>query len=98
MQHSINAQGRTAVSNNNTATQIDASMGDVISVKAFSALAFPVADYFDQLWLSNEANSTADITESTTLQVKTKVTATDARNGYERTFRVDRIRFVPVKN
>lgn len=92
----LNAQGRTAVSNNNTATQIDASMGDVISVKAFSALAFPVADYYDPLWLSDESHSTADITESTTLQVKTKVTATDARNGYERTFRVDRIRFVPV--
>lgn len=94
----MNAQGRTAVSNNNTATPVEASLGDIISIKAFSNIAFPVADYYDPLRLSDERNSLTDIIENTTLQVKTKVTATDARNGYVRTFRIDRVRFVPVKN
>lgn len=92
----MNAQGKTSVSNNNTATQIDATGDGIISVKAFSAVEFPVADFYDELWLSQEGHSLSDISVSTTLQVKTKVTSTDARNGYERIYRIDRIRFVPV--
>ena len=92
----MNAQGKTSVSNNNTATQIDATGDGIISVKAFSAVAFPVADFYDELWRSVEGHSLSDNAVSTTLQVKTKVTSTDARNGYERIFRIDRIRFVPV--
>lgn len=91
----MNVQGRTAVSNNNTATPVDATLGDIISVKAFEGIQFPMADYNDPLRLSDENFSAT--AANTTLQVKTKVTAADARNGYERTFRIDRIRFVPVK-
>lgn len=92
----MNETGKSSTLNNNTATEIAASQGDIISIKAFSNVAIPVADYYDKLWLSDESNSLADTNETTTLQVKTRVTSTDARNGYIRTFRIDRIRFVPI--
>lgn len=92
-----NDKGRSAVSNNNTGIQVDATMGDIISVKAFEGFTFPVADYVDPLRMSDESFSMSTVTVGTTLQVKTKVSASDARNGYERLFRIDRIRFVPVK-
>ncbi|MGM9706059.1 MAG: fasciclin domain-containing protein [Prevotella sp.] len=91
-----NAQGRTTTVNNNTATEVNATMGDIITIKAFSNVKLPVADYYDKLWLSAEGNSLSDIAETTTLQVRTRVSSTDARKGYVRLFRVDRIRFVPV--
>lgn len=92
----LNATGRSTTVNNNVATEISASMGGVISLKAFSGVTIPVADYYDKLWLSDKANSLSDTNETTTLQVRTRVSSSDARNGYVRTFRVDRIRFVPI--
>lgn len=92
----LSAVGRTTTVNNNAAKEISAAGGDIISVKAFSNVSMPVADYHDKLWLSDENNSAADINNTTTLQVKTKVSSSDARKGYTRLFRIDRIRFVPV--
>ena len=82
--------------NNNTATEISAEQGNIISIKAFSGVEMPVADFYDKLWLSDENNSASSITNSTTLQVRTRVSASDARKGYVRIFRIDRIRFVPT--
>lgn len=93
----INEKGRSSVSNNNSGIEVNATMGDIISVKAYEGFTFPVADYLDRLRMSDEGFSMSTVTVNTTLQVKTKVSSTDARNGYERLFRIDRIRFVPVK-
>ena len=92
----LNATGRTTTVNNNTATEISAEQGNIISIKAFSGVEIPVADFYDKLWLSDENNSASSIVNSTTLQVRTRVSASDARKGYVRIFRIDRIRFVPI--
>lgn len=96
------ANGRNSVQNVNTPVEItgvdkEGNMNPgIISVKAISGLKIPVSDYYDGLWLSDERHSAAEIKPTTTLQVSTRVNATDARNGYVRKFRVDRVRFVPV--
>ena len=96
------ANGRNATMNVNTPVEITGVDADgnlnpgIISVKAIAGISIPVSDFYDGLWLSDESHSTSDIKPSTTLQVSTRVNATDARNGYVRKFRVDRIRFVPV--
>jgi len=48
------------------------------------------------MWHANPANAALETTPSTTLRVQTKVTSADARNGYVRKFRIDRVRLVPV--
>lgn len=96
------ANGRNSTMNVNTAvviTGVDAEgnrLPGIISVKAISGISIPVSDFYDGLWLSDEKNSAADVKSTTTFQVSTRVNATDARNGYVRKFRVDKIRFVPV--
>lgn len=96
------ANGRSAAKNMNTPTDItgvDAdgvSLPGIITVKAFSDIELPVSDFYDGIWRLQPANMALDITPSTTLKVQTKVTAADARNGYVRKFRIDRVRLVPV--
>lgn len=92
-----NENGRTSTLNNNTGVDVGGeSQTGIISVKAFENVSLPVADFYDGMWFLNEKNSASDIVETTTLQVKTKVSSSDARKGYVRKFRVDRVRFVPV--
>lgn len=92
-----NENGRTSTLNNNTGIDVGGEdQTGIISVKAFEGVELPVADFYDGMWYLNEKNSAADIVETTTLQVKTKVSSSDARKGYVRKFRVDRIRLVPV--
>ena len=89
--------GRSTVKNNNTATEISADGSDgIITIKAFAGMQLPVSNYYDGMWYLEEENIGAEIAKSTTLQVKTKVTNSDAKKGYVRKFRVDRVRFVPV--
>lgn len=88
--------GRQTIKNNNTATEVAVpEKGGIVSVKAFSAVPFPVADFYDNMWKLDKDNIGVDIAETTTLQVKTKVSSTDAKKGYVRKFRIDRIRLVP---
>lgn len=89
--------GRLSVKNNNTATEVGVpETGGIVTVKAFEGVQLPVSDYYDGMWYLEETNIGADIAETTTLQVKTKVTNSDTKKGYVRKFRVDRVRFVPV--
>lgn len=93
----LNEKGRSSTKNNNTATVVGgAENNGIISVKAFEAVELPVSDYYDAMWFLTEGNSISNISERTTLQVKTKVNNSDAKKGYLRKFRVDRVRFVPV--
>lgn len=88
--------GRLTIKNNNTATEVAVpEKGGIVSVKAFSAVPFPVADFYDNMWKLDKDNVGADMAETTTLQVKTKVSSTDAKKGYVRKCRIDRIRLVP---
>lgn len=92
-----NDKGGTSNYNNNSGTLVGGTADSaVITVKAFSAISIPVSNYYDSMWYLTPGNSAADVSVTTTLQVKTKVTATDAKNGYVRKFRIDRIRLVPV--
>ena len=96
------ANGRAAAVNANTPIEICGVDADgepapgIISVKAFEGVVLPVTDFYDRLWYLQPGHSAADITEATTVQVRTRVTAAEAREGYVRKFRVDRVRFVPV--
>lgn len=96
------ANGRSTVKNMSTPVEISGVSADgevrpgIISVKAFEAVELPVTDYYDGMWRIQQENALLDVTPSTTLQVRTRVTATDARNGYVRKFRVDCVRFIPV--
>ncbi|MBQ8051882.1 MAG: fasciclin domain-containing protein [Bacteroidaceae bacterium] len=96
------ANGRSTAKNMSTPIEISGMTADgeprpgIISVKAFEGVELPVTDFYDGLWHLQPANASLDITPTTTLQVRTRVTATDARNGYVRKFRVDCVRFVPV--
>lgn len=66
---------------------------------AFSNFEFPVSDYTDNLWRSDEENHEEDITPSTTLFIQTNVTKKDyTSKKFVRLFRLDRIILEPIKN
>ena len=96
------ANGRSTAKSMNTPVEITGVDADgvtlpgIISVKAFDNVELPVSDFYDGMWHLQPANAALDVTPSTTLKVQTRVTASDARNGYVRKFRIDRVRFVPV--
>ena len=96
------SNGRSTAKNMSTPVEISGLTSDgevlseIISVKAFEGVEFPVSDYHDGMWHLQPGNASLDVTPTTTLQVRTRVTAADARNGYIRKFRVDCVRFVPV--
>ena len=93
----LGENGRQTTKNNNTATIVGgASNSGVISVLAYSGVELPVSDYYDSMWFLEEGNIPGNIAETTTLQVKTKVNNSDAKKGYLRKFRVDKVRFVPI--
>ena len=74
------------------------SVGDnkVKTLKVWSALELPAANYYDGMWFMDENNSTDDVNVRTTLRIRTNVKASEVNVKYRRRFRVDRIRFVPV--
>ena len=74
------------------------SVGDnkVKTLKVWSALELPAANYYDGMWFMDENNSTDDVKVRTTLRIRTNVKASEVNVKYRRRFRVDRIRFVPV--
>lgn len=96
------SNGRSTAKNMSTPVEISGQRSDgevlpgIISVKAFESVELPVSDYHDGMWHLQPANASLDVTPTTTLQVRTRVTAADARNGYVRKFRVDCVRFVPA--
>ena len=69
---------------------------DIVSIKAFEAVQLPVSDVHDGMWCVQPEHVALDIAPTTSLKVQTRVSAADARNGYVRKFRIDRIRLVPV--
>lgn len=94
----MGANGKTTTANSpSKGTEVGAVESEgIITVKAFEGVELPVSNYYDGMWYLEEANIGAEIAKTTTLQVKTKVSNSDAKKGYVRKFRVDRVRFVPV--
>lgn len=96
------ANGRATAKNQNTPTEITGvddkgeRLPDIVSIKAFEAVQLPVSDVHDGMWRVEPEHAGLDIAPTTSLKVQTRVSATDARNGYVRKFRIDRIRLVPV--
>ncbi len=96
------ANGRATAKNQNTPMEITGiddkgeRLPDIVSIKAFEAVQLPVSDVHDGMWRVQPEHVALDIAPTTSLKVQTRVSAADARNGYVRKFRIDRIRLVPV--
>ena len=74
------------------------SVGDnkVKSLKLWSALQLPAANYYDGMWWTDEEHSQDDVDVRTTFRIRTNVKNTEVNVKYRRRFRIDCIRFVPV--
>lgn len=93
-----NANGRV-VNKKNTSKKLITNSREVTKMLAFPAFEFPVSDYTDNLWLSDENNQEEDIKTSTSLSISTNVTTKEySTKKYSRTFRLDRIILEPIKN
>lgn len=94
------ATGGTKTLNNKSDDLIVGGWGDDgrITLKAWEGVELPVSNYYDNMWYLDETHTQADIVATTTLQVKTAVRENEFNSReFVRKFRVDRIRFVPVK-
>lgn len=68
------------------------------TIKVASAFKFPVANYYDRIWLMDPKNDPNDRVTTTSLYVSTNVSNTEFnQNLLSRRFRIDRLVFVPVK-
>ena len=95
---------RTATGGNKTLTNRSSDLivggtgtNEIITVKAWEGVEFPISNYYDALWFLDENHSLADATVTTTLQIQANVNSSELNKELVRKFRVDRIRFVPVK-
>ena len=68
----------------------------VKSLKVWSALQLPAANYYDGMWFADEENSLDDMNVRTRLRIRTNVKPAEVNVKYRRRFRIDCIRFVPV--
>lgn len=68
----------------------------IVTIKAYEGYEFALGEYYDGMWYQQDGNSTPP-SSKIKLEVVTKVTSAELRNGFVRTFRIDRIRFVPVE-
>lgn len=66
------------------------------SLKVWSALQLPAANYYDGMWLVDEEHSLDDMNVRTTLRIRTNISSSEVNVKYRRRFRIDCIRFVPV--
>lgn len=92
----LRANGRTATANTSGVKMTD-SQG-VTKLLLFEGQEFPVSDYTDRLWLSDDDNDETTVSTVTTLYICTNVSRTEYTSGkFSRTFRLDRIVFEPIK-
>lgn len=70
----------------------------VTVIKVAEGWEFPASNFYDNLWLMDEANDASEQVINTTLLVKTNVGVSDFnKNIMTRRFRIDNIIFVPVQ-
>lgn len=94
----VNANGRTTSKSNKSKDLITDSR-DMTKMLAFGEFEFPVSDYTDNLWRTDENNHEEDLKAKTTITIGTNVTAKEySSKKYTRTFRLDRIILEPIKN
>lgn len=93
-----NTNGRNA-SKTNKSKDFLTSSKEMTKMLAFENFEFPVSDYTDNLWRSEDENKEEDLKVKTTLTIMTNVTAKEYSSGkYARSFRLDRIILEPIKN
>lgn len=93
-----NANGKNS-SKTNKAKGLITSGKEMTKMLAFEDFEFPVSDYTDNLWRSDDENKEEDLKVKTTITIMTNVTAKEYSSGkYSRTFRLDRIILEPIKN
>lgn len=69
-----------------------------IKVTKDEPFTFPVANYYDMLWLIDPAHTSNDRVNTTKLLIQTNVSSKEFKdNELVRTFRIDRVVFVPIK-
>ena len=94
----VNANGRNTSKTNKSKTLITNSR-ELTKMLAFEQIEFPVSDYTDNLWRTDENNHEEELKTKTTITVMTNVTAKEySSKTYTRTFRLDRIILEPIKN
>ncbi len=90
-----NAKGKSTTKRGTT---IMTESREVTKMLCFEEFEFPVSDYTDRLWLSDEKNDATNVETATKLVIQTNVTTSDYTKGkYSRTFRLDRIILEPIK-
>ncbi len=93
-----NADGRV-VNKKNTSKTLVTNSREVTKMLAFQEFEFPVSDYTDRLWLTDDNNNAEDVETKTSMTVSTNVTTKEySSKKYSRTFRLDRIVLEPIKN
>ena len=93
-----NTNGKNA-SKTNKSKDLLTSSKEMTKMLAFKNFEFPVSDYTDNLWRSEDENKEEDLKVKTTFTIMTNVTAKEYSSGkYSRSFRLDRIILEPIKN
>lgn len=68
----------------------------IVTIKAYEGYEFELGEFYDGMWYCQEGNTTPPAS-NIKIQVRTNVTSSELKADFVRTFRVDRIRFVPVE-
>ena len=91
----MGANGRTA-RQTYTSNDFTTSPTEMTTIKVASGFQFPVSNFYDSLWLMDDANDESAKTCTTTLFVQTNVSNSEFNsNKFVRRFRIDRIYLVP---
>lgn len=77
-------------------TSAEKPSNGIVTIKAYEGYEFSFGEYYDGMWYLQDGNTTPPAAKIK-LEVATDMTNKDEDNGFVRTFRVDRIRFVPVE-
>lgn len=94
----MGANGRTQSKTFNSADFVT-STDEMTVIKVAEAFKFPVANYYDRVWLMDPKNTLNDRVITTSIYVSTNVTNAEFnQNVLSRRFRIDRIYLVPVKS
>lgn len=95
----LNSNGRNTSKNSKGKTEAYLTSGSkIVKMLAFEEIDFPVSNYTDRLWLTDESNNASDVATTTQLTISTNVTNSEfSSKKFGRTFRLDRIILEPTK-
>lgn len=90
--------GRTQTSSFNS-SDFTTSGDEVTTICVTRNFKFPVANYYDRIWLMDPLNSENDRNITTSIYISTNVNNSEFNeNKFSRSFRIDRVYLVPSEN